>query len=236
MHIVLVCKDCPFPMSVEAGGEHVPFPLLFGGDNPFPMSLPIKIDIYGHEPSVATQNASRIVQANLIRLATTPPGALLVAVGHFKSDGGGEAALVPHRYIVPPADGIYDFDLIAKKPSHDDESAQNLKYAFLFWPTVLPKGARIRAEDHAVVTLLEDASTTLAPSKDQDFQSWIGKKLVRSGAQPPADPREFLLEEDIPNPYRIFTPSSCGDTAFNKPNRINVYIDADLIVTAVGSG
>jgi hypothetical protein len=72
-----------------------------------------------------------------------------------------------------------------------------------------------------------NSSMAQIPSID----SWVGKKLVREGAEAGAAPGD-ILERDLPEPYRIFEPGTVGDMMFN-PERLNVVVDETGTITRV---
>lgn len=51
-----------------------------------------------------------------IRYGSTPRAILIAIMGNANCAGWSNFALVPWIYINPPADGIYDFDLIGTPP------------------------------------------------------------------------------------------------------------------------
>jgi len=46
-----------------------------------------------------------------------PPNYVVTAEGQVNSGGWSEAELSPWMYITPPADGVQDFDFVAKRPT-----------------------------------------------------------------------------------------------------------------------
>lgn len=54
------------------------------------------------------------VQAQIVK--SNPPALVVCAIGAVSSSGWKNPALSPWVYIVPPADGIYDFDFVATPP------------------------------------------------------------------------------------------------------------------------
>ncbi len=50
-------------------------------------------------------------------LKTFPPTLRIVATGLVTTGGWSDPQLVPYVYVSPPADGIYDFDFIARPPA-----------------------------------------------------------------------------------------------------------------------
>ena len=68
-----------------------------------------------------------------------------------------------------------------------------------------------------------------------EYQSWIGKRLVRS-AEAYAGPEPIVRELDLPRPYRIFTPErNVGDMMYD-PRRTNIFLDANSIIVSITKG
>lgn len=116
IHDTTDCRDCPFPMgqATSAGaGPEVPFPL--------PREAMQKINLLskGSEEKKQVGQAIRIVQLSTFRVdlpnfGLNPVNAVL-AVGEFTSGGWTRAFISPRRYVQPPQDGIWDFDLVAER-------------------------------------------------------------------------------------------------------------------------
>lgn len=104
----------PWPWRILTAGEEVPFP--FG--NALTQQLagvelkeePIRIAASGLE------TVSLVTGVSLLLAGVGSPDMYLAAVGETPTLGWKDAALLPWYYIVPPADGIYDFDLVGAKP------------------------------------------------------------------------------------------------------------------------
>jgi len=245
--------DVPIPLQREAEPPISPFPLFFrysdtlfpllfsagGSDNPFPLELNVSgpLTTRGINPSNSNVDvAAQITQVNLITLNTPITSVVMVALGQFPGTGWGEAQLLPRVYVVAPVDGIYDFDLVARKPLQHD-LAISFRTAVSVWPDVPDnmKGVRVHSRSNAVVKSSTPADVVgFDQTNAVDFKKWIGKKLILNGEIPPTT-GEFLLEKDIPSPHRVFKPDSIGDEMFN-PERIDIYVDKDMIITAVGRG
>lgn len=46
-----------------------------------------------------------------------PPNLIIEAKGEVTTSGWSKGQLLPYIYIVPPADGIYEFDFVAEAPT-----------------------------------------------------------------------------------------------------------------------
>lgn len=87
-----------------------------------------------------------------------PPVLVITASGHVSSPGWSGGELVPYVYIMPPADGIYEFDFVATPPS--ELSPQIImpittKYVWPNFPTDL-KGIRIHASHNNLEEKISD--------------------------------------------------------------------------------
>ncbi len=108
----------PWPRA----GEEVPFPWFRGGEVPFPWLVNHVARVAesglaegGGEVSIAPTEGPvhDVVSVSLTSAEGAYPDLYMVAVGKTRTLGWRKAALLPRVYIVPPADGIYDFDMIA---------------------------------------------------------------------------------------------------------------------------
>lgn len=66
------------------------------------------------------KNKEKVLQVDRVALSiikTNPPQLKIQADGKTRSAGWSDAELVAHVYIVPPADGIYEYDFVAKPPA-----------------------------------------------------------------------------------------------------------------------
>ena len=84
--------------------------------------------------------------------------------------------------------------------------------------------------DHSLSQSLD----SMGPQTPQ-YESWIGKRLVRSGELYKGT-EQVIREDDIPQPYRIFSPDrSIGDMMYDL-NRTNVFINSGSIIVRVTKG
>ena len=68
----------------------------------------------------AKKNKEKVLQVDRVALSiikTNPPQLKIQADGKTRSAGWSDPELVAHVYIVPPADGIYEYDFVAKPPA-----------------------------------------------------------------------------------------------------------------------
>lgn len=62
---------------------------------------------------------AKVLEVTSVSFALTkslPPGLIVHATGKVSSSGWSNGRLVPYVYLVPPQDGIWDFDFIATRP------------------------------------------------------------------------------------------------------------------------
>lgn len=97
-------------------------------------------------------------------LKTNPVSLAIVADGQAPTGGWSNPRLEPRYYIVPPADGIWDFDFVITPPPQGAIVTQGfVKHrAAFFWPTIPPqvRGVRVHATTNSIETML--ASDLLA--------------------------------------------------------------------------
>lgn len=60
---------------------------------------------------------SRVLSVDLRGLRKTDPQLLIAAEGQVPTSGWSDGELSEYIYVVPPEDGIYEFDFVAKPPS-----------------------------------------------------------------------------------------------------------------------
>jgi hypothetical protein len=90
-------------------------------------------------------------------VASNPKSLVIFALGSVSSSGWTNPELVPWIYIVPPADGIYDFDMEATPPSGINTPVITpIAVGGLFpSPPKGLKGVRIHGTANEVVVLLD---------------------------------------------------------------------------------
>ncbi len=180
-------------------------------------------------------------------LKSNPPMLNLIALGSVTTGGWSDAALLPTHYVVPPSDGIYDFVFVATPPTGMAPQVMTKIAAhelFDAFPKDL-KGVRIRAATNSLtITISEGESGTpkavgtvsdSPADQEADPSEWVGKKLVRLGESNTGS-EDAVYEAHLSQPYRIFTPeASLADSMYN-PNRLNIFLDEDGIITAISWG
>ena len=58
----------------------------------------------------------KVISVDLALLKSNPPQLAITAFGQVNSGGWKNGTLEPRYYIVPPTDGIQDFDFVAQPP------------------------------------------------------------------------------------------------------------------------
>lgn len=65
---------------------------------------------------VKLKRVPEIVEVTFELQTTEPPNLVVTAVGQVPSGGWTEVQLLRREYVRPPADGIWEYDLLAKPP------------------------------------------------------------------------------------------------------------------------
>jgi hypothetical protein len=65
---------------------------------------------------VKLKRVPRIVEVTFELQTTEPPNLVVTAVGQVPTGGWTEVQLLRRAYVQPPADGIWEYDLLAKPP------------------------------------------------------------------------------------------------------------------------
>lgn len=64
-----------------------------------------------------TKKVIKVTEVSLKILKRNPPTLSVTAKGSVSSGGWSNAQLTPFIYIIPPLDGIYEFDFVADEPT-----------------------------------------------------------------------------------------------------------------------
>ena len=118
--LALTGDEVPFPWFT---GEEVPFPWFTGEEVPFPwlVAYLVRNGVIEGEGGVSIVPQHSTVQnvetAQLVKAGAGYPDLYLVATGTTETLGWRDAVLIPRVHITPPADGIFEFDLIARGAS-----------------------------------------------------------------------------------------------------------------------
>ena len=88
-----------------------------------------------------------------------PPNLVIKVEGNAPTSGWNNFQLSPYVYIMPPADGIYDFDLIGEKPDGISSPAITCiePPAVFVWedfPEQEVKGVRVHASSNSLEKML----------------------------------------------------------------------------------
>lgn len=88
-----------------------------------------------------------VESVSAVFLKSHPPTFLVNAVGTVPTGGWSDGQLAPRVYITPPADGLWDFDFVAKAPTGIATTViSSIGASFsLFDPPAWVKGARVHA-------------------------------------------------------------------------------------------
>jgi hypothetical protein len=84
-------------------------------------------------------------------LKSNPPKVAIHAIGHVPTTGWTQIELDPYLYLVPPADGVWDFDFVGKAPSGIVGQVVLQVYASIVVP--MPRwlrGVRVHAKTNTI--------------------------------------------------------------------------------------
>ena len=105
------------------------------------------------------EKVDRVLNVQLAVEKVLPPNLLIRAVGEMYSGGWSNPRLEPYVYIVPPADGIYEFDFVVDVPAGPrTEPVEEVKteYRWDAYPEDSVKGVRVYAKVNNVVAELKE--------------------------------------------------------------------------------
>jgi uncharacterized protein DUF5818 len=105
----------------------------------------------------------RVENVTLQTLKPLPPILVVEAEGEVLSSGWRDPELIPHVYITPPADGIYELELVATPPSGPDNPVITPVDASYHWQGSPPDllGVRVVAETNSKTALLYESGLTV---------------------------------------------------------------------------
>lgn len=109
-------------------------------------------------PSIVSVNLDVILKTSQIVIAAT---------AEFPTLGWSELQLSPYYYIVPPEDGIYDFDLLAKQPNSDVGQQVETLTTTTSRSIEGVRGVRIHAAKNKLVVRLATITSETPPKGDE---------------------------------------------------------------------
>ena len=104
------------------------------------------------------------VAVEVTLLKSNPPQLAITAIGQVSSGGWKNGTLEPRYYIVPPADGIQDFDFVATPPFFSEAVQVMLPITAYHVIEQIPDwllGVRIHAKTNNVEAKLSEAKEYL---------------------------------------------------------------------------
>ena len=113
-------------------------------------------------------------------LKSSPPQVLVEAKGEVSTGGWSNPMLAPRFYIVPPEDGIQEFDFVATPPSPGTIVTQGFKEVSAESTGVKTdwmKGVRVYAAANAIEVLFTETACVVATCDIGDFQPWPVKTI-----------------------------------------------------------
>ena len=113
-----------------------------------------------------TVKVLEVTEISLSIYKTNPPILNIHAEGVVRTSGYTNGRLVPYVYVMPPRDGIWDFDFVADKP--DDPAKQVLcpiatDYMWHNYPEDL-KGVRIHSSTNSLEKMLTESREKILKS------------------------------------------------------------------------
>jgi hypothetical protein len=129
---------------------------------------------------LAPENITEVIDIQLAVLESDPLQLNITAKGNVSSSGWTNPELVPFVYVVPPQDGIYDFDFLAIPP--EEVSAPvitpiEVTHRLNPLPSNL-KGVRIHATQNNKVAMLDAGAAALFEFKGSDANDRFVIKLT----------------------------------------------------------
>lgn len=187
-----------------------------------------------------------VIEVNAAMTRNIPPYLLLKAKGTVPTLGWTDAQLNPAVYMVEPSDGIWDFFLMAKKPTGIVGDAFAEIWADL--TVVLPKwcrGVRVHASNNKVEHLLADSPAIIEPTRLEltsesasrdpgDAWPWtVNPETIRLASSnheslmsnPKNNENDKLsVQSLLGRKLRVIHPGQSGDMMVH-PNRVTFYLD-----------
>jgi hypothetical protein len=90
---------------------------------------------------------------------------LIIATGTVTSLGWSEPVLIPYYYFMPPKNGIYEFDFVAKTPSQPSSSVMTPIDVTFIWEDI-PKeleGVQVNATNNSKLVTLDEKLDEITP-------------------------------------------------------------------------
>ena len=97
-----------------------------------------------------------VTSVSLAILESQPPKLAITLAGNCNTSGWKNFGIEPRIYVVPPADGIWDADLVGDKPGGIVLEVLTPMHASAIWPTIPAelKGVRIHAATNSMTAML----------------------------------------------------------------------------------
>lgn len=107
-----------------------------------------------------TAKLLKVNNVDLTLLKSNPPQLSITVFGSAPTTGWTNSHLIPYVYIMPPADGIYDFDFVGTPPSGPAGEMISPAVANYIWPEFPRglKGVRVHASMNAEEEMLGGAT------------------------------------------------------------------------------
>jgi len=114
---------------------------------------------------MSTIKVSKIDSVAVTLIKTNPPSLLITANGHNNDGGYKNIRLEPVVYVTPPADGIWEFEMIADAPAAVFHIVTPVaaQYEWEKFPAGV-KGIKVSGAGNSKVALLGDSKTKASPA------------------------------------------------------------------------
>ena len=153
------------------------------------------------------QRVSSVESTSIFILKSMPPQVGIVADGKVPTSGWTDPSLEPWFYVVPPKDGIQDFDFVAEPPTGIVlQCISNISTTIIlpqdpanYWGRGKPlKGVRIHARDNSVEVMLDSKSTCDVRNLQASTEGgevpwpWIAARGLKAEGEDPFPLRRVL--------------------------------------------
>ena len=109
------------------------------------------------EQKPALRRVAKILAVTHQVQTSQPPNLLITAVGEVPTGGWSDVVLLRRIYVAEPADGIYEYDLLAKPPDGPATQAFTQVKAANLWEKIDPakvKGIRVFGVDEGIKVVM----------------------------------------------------------------------------------
>jgi hypothetical protein len=213
------------PAQSEAGQPGAAQPYAGGGEEgsaagPAGASRPMEVPVL------------YVTGIEVVQTALEPKSMMIHVTGLTSSEGWSAVQLVPF-YYGKPLDDVLDLQLIAASPAESQKAEGFVPTSATFTvdPRVTFKAVRVRAATNAL-ELKQIPGTIKTDIKTEDCKQCVGKKFAEKG-QAPAGTPNVVRAEDLPRDFRTIAPTHGVAGNVHNPNRLNLILDSNNVITMV---